>query len=132
MADFSVKKIDELEAIYHGSFKRARAELGVESFGMQIFDMPPSADFYPEHNHEHDGQEEVYIALSGSAEIVIDGESFALDADTIVRVGPDTTRKIIPGDQGIRILAIGGMPGKVYTPPEFTVLGTPEPAPTAG
>ena len=61
MSDHAVKKIDEMEAIYGGAFKRARAELGVESFGMQIIDMPANYDSYPEHDHEQDGQEEVYV-----------------------------------------------------------------------
>ena len=42
MAGYAVKKIDDMEAIYRGAFKRARAELGVESFGMQAIDMPPN------------------------------------------------------------------------------------------
>ena len=42
MSGHAVKKIDEMEAVYGGAFKRARAELGVESFGMQILDLPPS------------------------------------------------------------------------------------------
>ena len=32
MGDYTVKKIDEMEGIYLGAFKRARAELGVESW----------------------------------------------------------------------------------------------------
>ena len=65
MAEFAVKRIDDMEAIYGGAFKRARAELGIESFGIQVFDMPAKAHEYPEHDHAEDGQEEVYIALSG-------------------------------------------------------------------
>ncbi len=61
MAGYAVKKIDEMEAVYLGAFKRARAELGVESFGLQVIDMPPSYDGYPEHDHAGDGQEEVYV-----------------------------------------------------------------------
>ncbi len=42
MSDYAVKKIDDIEAIFGGAFKRARAELGVESFGMQVLDLPPN------------------------------------------------------------------------------------------
>ncbi len=79
---YTVKHIDEMEAIYHGSFKRAAAELGVESFGMQVFDMPPNFSDYPEHDHAQDGQEEVYVVLRGAAEIEGDGQRSPLDADT--------------------------------------------------
>jgi len=73
MADYAVKKIDDMDAALFGSFKRARAELGVESFGMQVIDLPPSFDGYPSHDHTHDDQEEVFVFLNGEATIVIDG-----------------------------------------------------------
>src|SRR6186713_2431693 len=41
MGEYAVKKIDDMEAVYLGAFKRARAELGVESFGLQVIDLPP-------------------------------------------------------------------------------------------
>ena len=127
MPEYAVKKIDDMEAIYLGAFKRARAELGVSSFGMQVMDMPPGTDQYPEHDHSEDSQEEVYLALRGSAEIEIEGERVPMDAETMVRVSPGTKRKIWPGDEGVRILAIGGTPGKVYEAPEMTELGAPDP-----
>jgi mannose-6-phosphate isomerase-like protein (cupin superfamily) len=127
MADYTAKKIGDIEAIYGGGFKLARADLGVESFGMQILEMPPGYADYPEHDHAETGQEEVYLVLSGSAELKVDGESVQLDPDTIVRVGPGTKRKIVPGDEGVRFLALGGTPGAVYEAAEGTQLGTPDP-----
>ncbi len=127
MADYAVKKIDEMEGAYRGAFKRARAELGVESFGMQILDMPPSYDGYPEHDHAEDGQEEVYLALRGGGEIEIDGERFPLDGEQVVRVASGTMRKVWPGEQGIRLLVLGGKPGELYEAPEITQLGAPDP-----
>ena len=127
MADYTAKKIDDIEAIYQGGFKLARADLGVGSFGMQILDMPPNYDAYPEHDHAETGQEEVYVVLRGSAEINVEGEVVQLDPDTVVRVGPSSKRKIVPGEQGVRLLALGGTPGSVYEPPEGTQLGTPDP-----
>jgi mannose-6-phosphate isomerase-like protein (cupin superfamily) len=127
MSTHTVKRIDEMEGIYGGAFKRVRAELGVESFGMQIIDMPPNYDGYPEHDHSEDGQEEVYLTLRGSGEIEIDGERFPLDEDHVARVGPGIKRKVWPGDDGVRILVIGGRAGEVYEAPEVTKLGTPDP-----
>src|SRR4029077_1438420 len=85
MSTYAVKRIDEMEAVFGGAFKRARAELGVESFGMQIIDMPPNYDNYPVHDQEQDGQEEVYVTLGGGGEIEIEGERFPLDADHVAR-----------------------------------------------
>lgn len=127
MSGYAVKRIDEMEAIYLGAFKRARAELGVESFGMQIIDMPPSYDGYPEHDHAEDGQEEVYVTLRGEGEIEIEGERHPLDPDHVARVAPGVTRKVWPGEGGIRLLVLGGMPGKVYEPPEVSKLGQADP-----
>jgi mannose-6-phosphate isomerase-like protein (cupin superfamily) len=127
MDNYAVKRIDDMEAVYAGAFKRARAELGVESFGLQVIDIPAKADQYPEHDHAGDGQEEVYVALKGDGEVEIEGARHPLDSETMVRVGAGTKRKIWPGDQGLRVLAIGGCPGKAYEPPEFSKLGAPDP-----
>jgi mannose-6-phosphate isomerase-like protein (cupin superfamily) len=127
MSDYAVKRIDEMEAIYRGAFKRARAELGVESFGMQIIDMPPNYENYPEHDHLHDNQEEVFIALRGGGEIEIAGERFPLDSDHIARVAPDVKRKLWPGDDGIRVVVLGGVPGQAYEAADITKLGEPDP-----
>ena len=127
MSDYAVRKIDEMEAIYLGSYKRARAELGVEAFGIQIIDMPPNFDRYPEHDHAESGQEEVFLALRGGGEIEIEGERFPIDADHVVRVGPQSKRKLWPGPDGIRLLALGGTPGQPYEAPEISKLGQPDP-----
>src|SRR4051812_1111187 len=127
MADYSVKRIDEMEAAFRGAFKRARAELGVEAFGMQVMDLPPNLEQFPEHDHAESGQEEVYVVMRGSGEIEIDGERVAMDPETIIRVGPNARRKIYTGDEPMRVLALGGVPGAPYEPSEMSKLGTPDP-----
>jgi hypothetical protein len=127
MSEYAVKKIDEMEAVYLGAFKRARAELGVESFGLQVIDMPPDFDGYPEHDHAEDGQEEVLMALRGGGEIEIEGERFPLDPEHMVRVTAGTRRKVWPGAEGIRMVIVGGVPGAVYEAPAISRLGEPDP-----
>jgi mannose-6-phosphate isomerase-like protein (cupin superfamily) len=127
MSGHAVKKIDEMEAVFRGAFKRARAELGVESFGLQVIDMPPNFENYPEHDHEQDGQEEVYVTLRGGGELEIEGERHPLDPDHMARVGPGVSRKVWPGEDGIRVLIVGGVPGGTYAPPELSELGNPDP-----
>lgn len=127
MADYTVKRIEEMEAVFGGGFKRARAELGVSSFGIQVLDFPPNADRYPEHDHAESGQEEVYVVLSGEGEIDVDGERHRLDPETMVRVGPRARRKLYSGPEGMRVVALGGVPGQAYSPPEVTELGAPDP-----
>ena len=127
MADYAVRRIDEMEAIVRGSFKKARAELGVSSFGIQVIDMPPNVDAYPEHDHSLDGQEVVYVAMRGGGEIEIDGERHPIDPETMVRVSAGTKRKLYPGDEGMRVLVIGGVPGEAYAVRDYTELGAPDP-----
>jgi hypothetical protein len=127
MSNCTVKKIDEMESVFRGGMKRARAELGVESFGLQVIDLPPNFEDYPEHDHSHDGQEEVYVVMRGGGEIEIDGERFPLDGDNLVRVAAEAKRKVLPGPEGLRIAAIGGVPGQAYVAPDVTKLGEPDP-----
>jgi uncharacterized cupin superfamily protein len=128
MGDYVVKRIDEMEAVYGGAFKRARAELGVTSFGMSVIDLPPNFEQYPTHDHAGDGQEEVFVALRGGGEIEVDGgERLPFDADHIVRVASGTNRKVLPGAEGVRMLVIGAKPGAPYEAPENSHLGAPDP-----
>jgi mannose-6-phosphate isomerase-like protein (cupin superfamily) len=130
MADYTCKRFDEMEPILGGFFLRARASLGASSFGMQILQMPPNAgEFYPNHDHADSGSEEVYVVLGGEADFEVEGERVHVGPDTAIRVGATTHRKILPGPEGVKILAIGGVPGGVYSPPAFTELGGPDPAP---
>jgi mannose-6-phosphate isomerase-like protein (cupin superfamily) len=124
-------RIDAIEAIEgfdRLSMRRAAAALGVSSFGISIVDLDPGADEYPEHDHSEDGlggemfarrpqqlgQEEVYVALRGSGTLEADGEQYELSPDHIVRVGPSVKRKVTPGPDGLRLLALGATPGEAY------------------
>lgn len=107
---------------------KVAAGLSVSAFGISIVEMEPGATEYPEHDHSAEGiggqmfakrpqqlgQEEVYIALRGSGTIEADGEQYPLDQDHIVRVGPAVRRKITPGAEGLRLLALGAKPGEAY------------------
>ncbi len=62
--------------------------------------------------------EEVYIVLRGSADFVIDGERVPLDRERMLWIGAGSRRKLLPGPDGVRILAIGSTPGSSYERPE--------------
>ena len=133
MADVTHVKIDEIEELRgfeRVSMRRAASALGVTAFGVSIEELAPDADEYPEHDHSEDGiggrmfakrpqqlgQEEVYVALRGSGTLEADGKEYPIDPDHIVRVGPDVRRKIVSGPSGLRLLALGGTPGRAYDP----------------
>ena len=123
MADVTVKGLDEFEAVFGGGMRRVRAGLGVTSFGMQVIELPPNFDMYPDHDHSHDEQEEVYVSLSGTATLRVGEESFELVPGVFARVGPGQKRKLVTGGEGARLLCLGGTPGQVYEPPEWTEEG---------
>jgi mannose-6-phosphate isomerase-like protein (cupin superfamily) len=133
MADVTVVLIDEMEPIYDGLARRARATLGVTSWGMQVFTLPPNWDGYPQHKHDaasiDPNQEEVYIPIEGSATLLAGEASFELRPGTMVRVAPTQLRQILPGSDGIRFIALGGVPGS-FAASEWTELGAPPPSAT--
>lgn len=126
MSDYTAKQIGEMDTFYKGLFRRARAEVGATSFGLAVIELGPNADNHPDHDHPG-GPEEVYVVLSGTGELDVGGDTIALGPETIVRVGPDTKRRIRPGADGMRLLAVGGTPGEAYAPPSYTEVGAPDP-----
>jgi mannose-6-phosphate isomerase-like protein (cupin superfamily) len=135
MPDVTAMAIDDMEAIGGGLARRARAALGVTAWGMQVLTLPPNWDGYPLHNHDSGAydpnQEEVYVPLEGGATLVADGQEYDLRPGVLVRVGPNQMRRILPGSEGIRVLALGGAPG-TFTPGAWTELGADPPNPSGG
>ncbi len=123
MSGYTVKAIDEMASLHHGAVKLSGAELGVESFGIQLLTFPAGFSEYPEHDHADDGQEEVYVVLDGSGEFEIDGARVPVQAGQMIRVDPPCTRKLWPGHAGARILAIGCAAAGSYERPAHFRLG---------
>jgi mannose-6-phosphate isomerase-like protein (cupin superfamily) len=124
---YEVKRLGEMQRAFGGALARVRAELGITAFGVQVVDLPPdSGDLAPEHDHRHDGQEELYLLLSGSGEVVVPDGSVALDPETFLRLGPAVRRRIRSGPEGARVLMIGGVSGQAYIPPAMSELDGPE------
>jgi mannose-6-phosphate isomerase-like protein (cupin superfamily) len=130
MSDVTVASFEEMEPLHEGLARRARATLGVTSFGMQVMSLPPNWDGYPDHNHDATmddaNQEEVYIPLAGSAMLLAGDDRFELRPGMMARVGPEQRRRIIPGSEGVRFIALGGVPG-TFRPSPWTELGGPLP-----
>ena len=132
MADVTVATFEEMEPIFDGIARRARATLGVTGWGMQVMTLPPFWGGYPNHRHDANvddaNQEEVYIPLKGSGVLRAGDEEFALSPGMMARVGPEQPRKIEPGDEGIQFIALGAVPGS-HTPSPWSELGGPLPVP---
>lgn len=115
MIDVTVKGLDELDS-YQGRFLYAGKGLGVTAWGMNVLKLPPDWAGYPEHDHVKDGQEEAYVVLEGSATLHAGGQTWTLSPGTLARVGAGQKRRIVPGERGVTMLALGGTPGRAYAP----------------
>jgi hypothetical protein len=52
-----------------------------------------------------------------------DGTELPLDAEQLAAVGPGVARTLRSGPEGLRVLIIGGTPGKAYEPPDWSSQG---------
>jgi len=117
MSDITVKRLEEMESYKgEGQFVYAGKSLGVTSLGMNVLRLPANWADYPEHDHASEKHEEVYIVLKGRATLKAEGKTWTLEPGMYARVGPEPKRKIVPGADGVTLLALGGTPGKAYEP----------------
>ncbi|MDD9940980.1 MAG: cupin domain-containing protein [Myxococcales bacterium] len=97
-------------------FRHARRTLGVSAWGMNILEFDPDTTGYPQHDHQQDAQEEVYVLLRGAVILQVGDEERELSAGEMVRVPPHVSRKLVTRTQPATILALGATPGKAYEP----------------
>ena len=97
------------------AFLPAGKALGVTAWGMNVLVLAPNVNGYPEHDHVGDGQEEVYVLLKGTAMLRAGGHEWRMEPGMLVRVGPGEKRKLVPGDMGATVLALGATPGKAHS-----------------
>src|SRR3954469_11442899 len=116
---YSAKSIDELPTLWDGFAKLVRPGLDITAFGANIMDLPPDYST-KSHDESESGQQELYVALRGPDAWEGDAPRLPLDADHLVRVDPGTPRVLSSGPYGLRVLCVGGVPGGVYEPPEWS------------
>jgi len=59
------------------------------------------------HDHDEDGQEEVYVLLHGGATLTVDGEPIELGPGDAVRVDADSTRDLAFSADGSKMVIAG-------------------------
>ena len=121
-ASYSAIAIDELPTLWNGFAKLVRAGLGITAFGANIMDLPPDYSTTA-HDEAESGQQELYVALAGSGSVGIEDARLPLDPDHVVRVDAGTARVLSSGPDGLRVLCIGGVPGRAYEAPDWTSAG---------
>ncbi len=91
--------VDGLEARF------ARSHLDSDHLGVSHLRFGPGVRF--PFGHRHREQEEVYVVVSGSGRLRLDGEDKQLRRWDVVRVAPHVARGFEGGPEGLELIAIG-------------------------
>jgi mannose-6-phosphate isomerase-like protein (cupin superfamily) len=93
-------RVDGLE----GRF--SRKHLDSRDLGVSHWRYAPG--YRGEVGHRHREQEEAYVVVSGSGQILIDDEVRELRRWDVVRVAPEAVRAFAAGSDGLELIAVGG------------------------
>jgi mannose-6-phosphate isomerase-like protein (cupin superfamily) len=116
---YAVADLDELGGEGPGGMvRKVRRALGARAFGLNHFTLPPGVEGR-EHDHEADGQEEVYFVIRGSGVMRLDDVEVELRPGRLVRVDPATRRVPRAGGDGLELLTIGAPVEGRYEPPDW-------------
>ena len=114
MSGFAIVAPQEMETA--GNWLLVRRALGLNAFGMNMVDIKPG-ERIPEHDETGRDQEEVFIALSGDATMVIEDEEHQLPEGSFARLDTDVKRTVANnGGDPIRVLICSAPRTSGYEP----------------
>ena len=88
---FTIVHRDELART--GGWSLVRRSLDLRSFGVNLVEIP-GGESIPEHDETDRDQEELFVVLSGSPVLMLDGEPHPAPAGTFARVDPAHRRTV--------------------------------------
>lgn len=83
-----------------------RSAVGARDIGVSLFRYAPNVRAGMGHRHRE--QEEAYLVVSGSGQVLLDGEVGELRPWDLVRVAPSVVRAFAAGPDGLDLVAVGG------------------------
>ncbi|ARS89237.1 cupin domain-containing protein [Natrarchaeobaculum aegyptiacum] len=83
-----------------------RDELNCENVGVTVLECEPGWEGM-EHDHDDDGQEEVYLLLEGEATVTVEDEAVEMSPGDAIRIPPTETHQIQNGDVESRFVLVG-------------------------
>jgi quercetin dioxygenase-like cupin family protein len=97
-------------------FTPVRIRLGIEAFGVTAWRAAAGEPLVSEHSEEGgDGDEELYLVLSGAAEFRVDGETVNLPAGGCLGVRAGAARSAKAAADGTSLLVVGAPRGRAYS-----------------
>ncbi|MDZ7687847.1 MAG: cupin domain-containing protein [Halobacteriales archaeon] len=105
----STDDVDSVVPEEYGGMWFLRDALGAERVGMTVLELEPDAKG-KEHNHDHDGQEEVYLVVGGEVDVDLTDrdETVTLREDDALRLDADEGRQIVNrGDKRAKLILAG-------------------------
>lgn len=84
----------------------SRKFLDSKELGVSLFRFMPN--YKSGRAHKHRVQEEVYVVIKGSGQILLDDKVEDLKPWDTVRVAPGVVRSFASGPEGLELIAIGG------------------------
>jgi hypothetical protein len=114
----SVAELDRIPVEKGLEWRPIRQRLGIRAFGTNAYTAQNVGDWVvEEHTEESLGHEELYVVVSGLARFTVGDEEFDAPVGTVVHVSdPKLKRVAVAQEPGTTVLAIGGAPGKPFTP----------------
>jgi quercetin dioxygenase-like cupin family protein len=111
MSSYTVVNLRELEDVVgdrapgmEGRF--ARSKIDSRDLGVSLFSY--GANLRSPMAHSHREQEEAYVVVAGSGNVLLDGELQELRQWDVLRVAPEVVRAFEGGPDGLELIAIGG------------------------
>ena len=104
----NLREVEDAAAARGASGFQARfaaGDLGCEDTGLALETLDPGGR--SPFKHKHENAEEVYVVLSGSGTVSLDGEEVDLAPMDAIRVAPPVERWFSAGDDGLEILVFG-------------------------
>jgi quercetin dioxygenase-like cupin family protein len=113
----TIRRREDLERT--GNWLLVRRSLGVDSFGINLVEIPPG-ERIPEHDETGRDQEEIFLVLEGSPSLVVDGREIEAPAGTFARLDPQLSRTVVNhGDEPAAVLIVSAPRTSGYEPMEW-------------
>lgn len=114
MDGLTVRRREELERT--GNWLLVRRSLGLSAFGINLVEIP-AGERIPEHDETDRDQEEVFLVLSGTPTLLVDGEQHPAPVGTFARLDPGLRRTVVnDGEEPAEVLICSAPRASGYEP----------------